>query len=240
MIEVNVQDFESVVNQIQDERAYPEIYCLRQIYGSFRLYRDWSFGPRSSLKQPQRPDFLSVSLMEGFENLVLVLNNIKNKRGDDLRRSIKRLYESAIDIEIEIGGGLVLLNIVESGGVRIPHTRLSDGTIRYLALLAILLNPTPAPVTVIEEPELGLHPDIIPVIAELLVDASTRTQLFVSTHSRILVDALNDHPDSIVACEQRNGESHFHRLTKDDTQEWLHSYTLGQAWSRGYFGANRW
>ncbi|MEW6754253.1 MAG: AAA family ATPase [Candidatus Latescibacterota bacterium] len=85
-----------------------------------------------------------------------------------------------------------------------PATRLSDGTLRYLALLAVLCHPTPPPLVCIEEPELGLHPDIMPQLAVLLCEAATRTHLVVTTHSDILVDALTDTPEAILVCEKHD------------------------------------
>ena len=87
---------------------------------------------------------------------------------------------------------------------------------------------------------LGLHPDVIPTVAELLVRASERTQLVVTTHSRMLVDALSDQPSSVVVCEQDNGESRFRRLDRQELQAWLDNYTLGALWSMGELGGNRW
>ena len=104
-------------------------------------------------------------------------------------------------ISTKIQGGTLQLYIEEEGGRLIPATRLSDGTLRYLCLLAILCHPDPPPVIGIEEPELGLHPDILPTVAELLKKASERTQLFVTTHSDALVSALSDMPESILVCE---------------------------------------
>ena len=128
----------------------------------------------------------------------------------------------------------------ERGGREIPATRLSDGTLRYLCLLAILLHPDPPPLIAIEEPELGLHPDIIPQLAKLLVAASERTQLVVTTHSDVLVDALTSQPESVIVCEKVDGESQFRRLDADQLKEWLEKYTLGQLWSMGEIGGNRW
>ena len=134
----------------------------------------------------------------------------------------------------------MLLFLEERGGRRITAARLSDGTLRYLCLLAILLHPDPPPLIAIEEPELGLHPDIIPHVARLLVAASERTQLVVTTHSRLLVDALSENPGSIVVCEQVNGESQFERLDPERLEGWLEKYSLGDLWSMGELGGNRW
>ena len=105
--------------------------------------------------------------------------------------------------------------MVESGAEReryIPASRLSDGTLRYMALAAILLDPDPPPLVVIEEPELGLHPDLTLGIGRMLVEASQRMQLVVTTHSTGLIDALDECPSSVVVCEKDDGESVFERL----------------------------
>ena len=127
-----------------------------------------------------------------------------------------------------------------SGGRQIPASRLSDGTLRYLSLLAVLLQPSPPPVVAIDEPELGLHPDIIPHVAELLVEASARMQLIVTTHSRLLVDALGGIPSSVVVCSKEDGQSRFERLDAKALSGWLDSFSLGDLWSKGEIGGNRW
>ena len=132
------------------------------------------------------------------------------------------------------------LFLEERDGRQIPATRLSDGTLRYLSLLAVLLHPSPPPLIALEEPELGLHPDVVGEVAKLLVEASNRTQIVVTTHSRMLVDALTDHPSSVVVCEKQNGESRFERLDGTRLKAWLDKYSLGELWSSGELGGNRW
>ena len=83
-----------------------------------------------------------------------------------------------------------------------PATRLSDGSLRYLCLLTVLCHPDPPPVVCIEEPEMGLHPDAISEVAKLLVEASSRSQIFVTTHSDILIDALTEVPEAVIICER--------------------------------------
>ena len=137
-------------------------------------------------------------------------------------------------------GGTVALYLEEADSRTIPATLLSDGTLRYLCLLAILLHPEPPPLVVIEEPELGLHPDLLPTLAELLRSASERSQLIVTTHSDVLVDALTDTPESVVICEKHEGRTEMRRLDKEDLAKWLKDYTLGNLWSSGQLGGNRW
>jgi predicted ATPase len=236
----NVMPEHSILSQVRDPDRYPVLAWLQSRYEQIRLYRNWSFGPNAALRREQsthgRPDVLS----DGAENLALVLSKLRTRAKADLRKSLQKLYEGVEDLNFFIDGGNVLLFLEESGGREIPATRLSDGTLRYLSLLAILLHPEPPPVVAIEEPELGLHPDVIPHIAQLLVRASERTQLLVTTHSRVLVEALGDDPSSIVVCEKEEGETTFRRLDSDRLAVWLKTYSLGQLWSMGEIGGNRW
>ena len=93
---------------------------------------------------------------------------------------------------------------------------------------------------VIEEPELGLHPDVIPKLATLLIEASARSQIVVTTHSRMLIDALADDPESVIVCEKHNGQSTFERLDGERMKVWLEKYSLGDLWGKGEIGGNRW
>ncbi len=128
-------------------------------------------------------------------------------------------------------------------GLREPlsATRLSDGTLKFLCLLAVLLNPDAPPLICIEEPEVGLHPDAIRIVAQALVEASERTQLIVTTHSEALIDALSDRPEDVLVCERDfdNG-TQFRRLNKERLSGWLERYTLGALWRNGELGGNRW
>ena len=87
---------------------------------------------------------------------------------------------------------------------------------------------------------MGLHPDIIPQVAELLLDASKRTQLIVTTHSETLVSALSDVPEAVVVCERDANGTKLRRLDPDNLKEWLERYQLGDLWAKGEIGGNRW
>jgi predicted ATPase len=236
----NVLPEQSILSQVRDPERYPALAWLQTRYEQIRLYRNWHFGPNAVLRREQSAHDRSDVLNDGGENLALVLSRIRTRVKAELRDSLQKLYEGVEDVSLSVDGGNVLLFLEESGGREIPATRLSDGTLRYLALLAILLHPEPPPVIAIEEPELGLHPDVIPHIASLLVRASRHTQLFVTTHSRMLVEALGDDPSTILVCEKENGESRISRLDSGRLAAWLKNYSLGELWSMGEIGGNRW
>ena len=219
---------------------YPAIWYLREQYKGIRLYRECLFGPSTALRQSQSAHDRTDFLAEGGANLALVLSHFRGGSRRKLVETLQELFDGVVDITCPVTSGSVSLFLEESGGRQIPASRLSDGTLRYLCLLAILLHPAPPPLVAIEEPELGLHPDVVAKVAELLVDASQRTQLVVTTHSRMLVDALSDHPSSVVVCEKEGGESRFTRLDGARLKAWLDDYGLGDLWSSGEIGGNRW
>ncbi len=233
---------ESVLSQVRDPDAYPALRWLQQQYSGIQLYRDWTVGPTAYLRLPPRADEPSTFLTERGENLALLLSRLRGESRQKFVHSLQQLYDGIEDYQVEVGGGRADLFVVERGaGERyIPASRMSDGTLRYMALAAILLDPDPPPLVVIEEPELGLHPDVILSIGEMLIEASQRTQLVVTTHSTGLIDALHDCPSSVVVCEKHDGESIFERLEPEPLKKWLEKYSLGNLWSAGDLGGNRW
>ena len=232
----------SILSQREDPQFYPELGWLQQRYRQIRLYRNWEFGPDAGLRRSPRADEPSTFLTELGDNLPLVLSRLRGDNKQTFVKSLQQLYDGVEDFQVEVGGGRAELFLVEKGsGTRyVPVSRLSDGTLRYMAMAAILLDPEPPPLVVIEEPELGLHPDITLEIGRMLVKASQRTQLVVTTHSKDLVDALSDYPSSVVVCEKYDGESVFERLEPKRLTEWLERYSLGKLWSAGDLGGNRW
>lgn len=240
LLREKVNPEQSILAQLRDAERYPALARLQEQYEKIRLFRNWSFGPSALLRREQSTQGRADFLGDAGENLAIVLSKIRPKVKKELLAALSDLYEGIEDFQPVIDGGNVLLYISEKGGREIPSTRLSDGTLRYLCLLAILLHPDPPPLIAIEEPELGLHPDAIPRIADLLMQASTRTQLVITTHSRMLVDALSDHPSAVIVCEKEEGESCLQRLEAAKLRSWLEKFSLGELWSRGELGGNRW
>jgi len=233
---------QSVLAQRRDPQRFPEITYLGQQFGQIALYRDWRTGPRAGVKQPEMTDEPPDHLEEDGRNLFLVLNNLEQRLpAGTIADRARRLHQLAERMTFSIFGSTVLLYLHEEGlRSPVPATRVSDGTLRYLSLLAILLHPDPPPLICIEEPELGLHPDVIRSVGELLIEASQRTQLIVTTHSDYLVSALGDVPESVVVCERDEGGTRMQRLEPEKLGKWLKEYTLGDLWSMGELGGNRW
>lgn len=232
----------SILAQRSDPTHYPELYLLSETLKKIQIYRDWQFGRKSILRNAQSPGQPNEYLMEGGENLAVVVNRLKfdYEAKRSLMEYLGDFYPWIEDVDLRMEGGKAQVYFHEKGGVFTPATRLSDGTMRWLALLVILLLPNPPPLVCIEEPELGLHPDVIPKLAELLVAASERMQLIVTTHSDILVDALSDHPEAVVVCDKDENGTQFKRLNAEDLKDWLERYSLGELWRKGEIGGTRW
>lgn len=239
---LNLKLDQSIFSQRTDPDLYPELSYLSTTFSNIALYRDWQMGRYSVPRNAQKPELPEHPLLENGSNLGLFLNNLKNKIGHrKIIEKLKNFYEAAEELGVIISGGTVQIIIREEGLIEpIPANRLSDGTLRYLFLMALLLDPTPPPLICLEEPEIGLHPDILSTIAEMLIDASQRTQLIVTTHSDALVSALSEYPESVIVCERDKKGSHLHRQESERLKKWLEKYTLGDLWRMGQIGGNRW
>ena len=230
---------QSVLAQRRDPEQYPEVTWTGTRLGEIRTFREWTFGRFGPLRQPQPADLADDQLLPDNRNLALVLNHIEHA-GEHLMETLLGQFFPQFDrFSIKVSGGAVQLYLHEQGlRTPIPATRLSDGTLRFMALLATLLYPEPPPLVCIEEPELGLHPDAVALLADLLVEASERMQLVVTTHSDALVSALTNHPDAIVTCERPGVGTVLRRLDPAKLAGWLDKYRLGDLWRMGDLGAN--
>ncbi len=229
----------SVLSQILDQERYPVLWYISEKYNRIKIYRDWVFGRYSPQRLPQRTDLEVEYLSENCENLGLVLNYLKSRVKSDILEQLSNINPDYNDFNIQIVSGFVQL-FLEEKNYSIPSTRLSDGTLRYLCLIAILLHPDPPPLICIEEPELGLHPDILPSLANMLKKASEKSQLIVTTHSDILIDAFSDTPESVIICEKHNQQISMKRLDKASLEHWLDKYRLGELWMKGELGGTIW
>jgi len=231
----------SILAQRRDPDQYPEVTYLGQVLSKIRLYREWNFGRYTPPRLPQKADLPNEYLEPDGSNLGLVLNRLRREPAvkQRLLEALRSLYDGIDDYDVQIEGGTVQVFFHE-GRFTIPATRLSDGTLRYLCLLAVLCHPNPPPLVCIEEPELGLHPDVLPTLAELLKEASERTQLIVTTHSDVLVDAMSDQPEAVMVAEKSDVGTTLTRLDAEKLKPWLEKYRLGQLWTRGEIGGTRW
>ena len=112
----------------------------------------------------------------------------------------------------------------------------SDGTLRFIALATVLLQPTDLrpKMILIDEPELGLHPYAITLLASLIKQASTTSQVIVSTQSSLLLDHFE--PEDVLVADRVNGATELRRLDSEELGDWLEDYSLGQLWEKNEIG----
>lgn len=230
---------QSVLTQRKDPELYPEITWVGRKFGEIQTFREWTFGRFASLRQPQPADLPDDRLLSNNRNLGLMLNQIELQDPRRFNKIMRRFFPRFERMATGIQGGAVQFYLHETGfNSPIASTRLSDGTMRFAALLAILLAPSPPSLVCIEEPELGLHPDAVALLGKLLVEASERMQLIVTTHSDALVSALTNQPESVVLCERPGAGTTLRRLNSEELAQWLNDYRLGDLWRMGHLGAN--
>lgn len=105
---------------------------------------------------------------------------------------------------------------------------LSDGTIRFLLLFAILASPNMGDLVAIDEPEVGLHPAMFPIIAELAADASRKAQIILTTHSPEFLDAFGQEPPTTTVSQWTAGETQLSIIDREELRRWLSKYRLGE------------
>ena len=231
----------SILSQRQE--ASPELTYLANCFAGISFYPTLNFPISEPPRQPGKVDSPISFLSELGHNLSSVLSNLLKDPDmkSDIMLKLKGFYPNISDIVFDSSGNNIQMYFHENSlSQAIPATKMSDGSLHYLCLLATLCHPDPPPVICIENPEAGLHPDIIIEVADLLVDTSKRSQLFVTTHSDVLVDALTEVPESIIICEKPTTSTQLTRLDKDRLEVWLKDYRLGDLWTSGHFGGNRW
>lgn len=205
----NLSSHESVLNEISDPVAVPEVHAVRQTIRNWRFYDQFRTDAHSLIRTPQIGTRTPVLDQEGH-SLVAALRTI-HEIGDRqaLYDAIADAFPGAtIGFEAEAGNRL-LLQFVQDGLLRpLNQAELSDGTLRYLLLVAALLTPRPPSLLVLNEPETSLHPDLLPALGRLIIRASRETQVWVVSHAPRLVATLEkDERCNSMALNKELGET---------------------------------
>jgi len=236
----SMDDIQLAIFQVRDATKYPASYSVLQELQGMTFYRDIDVGPKSPIRYPAlaRPD---MRLLPDGGNLASVLHSIQQehqREWDEILEILGTAYPGFSKVTIPAGGGdgRLFLRWFERPREKegLSANLLSDGTLKLLCLIAILKSPDPPPLICIDEPELGLHPDWIELVAELMQDAAERTQVIVATHSPHIVAKLD--PDQVIVTEKENGETSLERLSAKELEKWLRDFNLADLWLAGHFG----
>jgi predicted ATPase len=240
---IKVSPGESVLSQFKIPGDFTPITEVGYRFAQIRIFREFRTGPGSAARYGISTSVPKDALVDGSDNLALVLHELDFLGVHErILGYLRRFCGRFEDVKVNVGEGLARAYLREAGLTEmLSGIRMSDGTLKFLSLLAALFHPKPPPLMCIEEPEIGLHPDALQLVAEALVEASESMQLIVTTHSDALIDYLTDRPETVLVCERDfdNG-TQMKRLSKDHLKAWLEHYTLGQLWRKGEIGGGRW
>ncbi len=225
------------------EKDEPTAKVLRHLLNSCRVFH---FHDTSSTARARQYCYVGDNrwLMPDAGNLAAILYELKNKQKSAAYRrivtTVRRIAPFFDDFDLEPSGTNskdIILNWKQKDSNQIfgPH-QLSDGTLRAISLVTLLLQPVEhlPNVIIVDEPELGLHPAAKTIIAGLFKKASHHCQVIVATQSAALLDAFD--PEDIIVVERDTRESSFKRLDDTTLTEWLDEYSVGQLWEKNVLG----
>jgi predicted ATPase len=230
---------EAAISQKQSDRV-PRY--VRERLDRWRLYHFHDVGRQSPMKQSAKVDD-NRSLRPDGANLAPFLYLLREKHSGSyamIRNAIRAVAPFFDDFVLEP-------RQLESDQIRIEWkhkgsddyfdvSAFSDGTLRFVALATLFLQPEELrpSVIIVDEPELGLHPSAIAYLASMAKSASAQTQIILSTQSALLLDHFE--PEDVIVADRVNGGTALTRLDAGKWDEWLESYSLGQLWEKNEFG----
>ena len=205
---------------------------------SWTIYQYLDVGQNAVIRQPAVTR-LEKRIESSGQNLISVLHTLytgdrefkreindamKAAFGDDFEELV---FPPAADQRIQLRVRWKSLRREQSAA------DLSDGTLRFLFLLTVLAGPEPAPLVAIDEPETGLHPSMLPIVAEYAVDAARRTQIILTTHSAQFLDAFQETVPTTTVAEWAEGETRLKTVSGESLDYWLREYSLGTLYRSG-------
>ena len=196
---------ESVLAQLVEPHRFPLLSALRAELLRWRFYHHFRTDLASPLRHPQ-VGVRTPALAHDGRDLAAALMTI-DAIGDEraLHEAVDRAFPGS-SLELDSEGGRFSFRMSMPGLRRsLEATELSDGTLRYLCLLAALLSPRPPPFLALNEPETSLHPSLLEPLGRLIAHASRHSQVFVTTHARELSDALEQHAGASILPLRKDG-----------------------------------
>jgi len=183
---------DSLFSELADPSALPEVYQFREQIRQWRFYDYFRTDPQAAARQPQIGTFTPVLHHDGHDLAAALQTILEIGEAAVLKRAIDDAFPGcAVRIQRQ-DNGWFQLQFSQPGLLRpLSSGELSDGTLRYLLLVAALLSPRPPPLLVLNEPENSLHPDLLPALARLIRHAAQHTQVWVISHANRLINALN-------------------------------------------------
>jgi predicted ATPase len=218
--------------------------CYAQILHDLELYRVYHFHDTSDTAPAKSTSDINDNqfFRPQAENLAAFLYYLQQQKPhsfsliQDTVRQIAPFFDKFQLAPLRLNPSKIRLEWNERGNdAYFNASSLSDGTLRFICLCVLLLQPDLPPLILIDEPELGLHPAAITVLANMLESAATKTQVIVATQSVTLVNQFS--PENVWTVDRVDGQSVFTQLNSADRTEWLENYALGELWEKNLLGA---
>jgi predicted ATPase len=200
--------FESVISRLADPRSQPEVFAVRDMVRGWRFYDHFRTDPDAPARAAQIGTRTTVLSDDGRDLAAALRTIVEIGDEEELAKAVDDAFPGA-RVAVESRDGRFAIRMQQRGLLRpLDAAELSDGTLRYLLWIAVLLTPRPPALMVLNEPETSLHPDLLPALARLVAQASARTQLVVVSHSRGFTEALSALPEChTMALEKDLGET---------------------------------
>lgn len=232
---------ELVIKEVSDTDRYNAITTIKKAIRDIFVYDYFDTTPKSNIRKPMLPTSEKRLFPDGT-NLPQILNTIKINYKANYKKIADMLNEvnpnfSGFDFNF-IGGNIELMLEEKGLNSSVHVSNISDGTLRYLCLLSILYNPNRGRLVCIDEPEVGLHPDMIVNIANAIKEASEESTLIVSTHSDNLLNYFEVENLKVFEKNEYNS-SEINSFTSVQFADWYKEFSIGQMWKQGDFGGVR-
>jgi predicted ATPase len=214
--------FDSLFSQLADPEATPEVFRIRESVRAWRFYDHFRTDVAAPARQPQLGTRTPVLHHDG-RDLAAALQTIREiGDGDMLNQAVADAFPGAVVQVITGPDGRFTLEFHQEGLLRpLAAAELSDGTLRYLLWIAALLTPRPPPLMILNEPETSLHPDLLPALGRLVIEASKRSQVWVVSHAARLARVLEEHPECrSIPLQKEMGATRMEGLAPLDAPPW--------------------
>ncbi len=232
-----ITSFECTAGPFLENRS---VTGFQKNLASWVVYQALDTGADALIRRPVITRY-ETRVGEDGQNLVSVLHTFYTRDREfknEIDRGMKAAFGEAYErLEFSpVADQLIQLGIWFRGlsGIR-SAADLSDGTLRFLFLLTILANPQPPSLIAIEEPEVGLHPGMLPIVAEFAADAANRSQVILTTHSPEFLDSFRDCCPTTTVLGCFDGETKLAVPPADRLEIWMKSYKLGEYLRSGEF-----
>jgi len=223
----------------EDERAHPSFRLFREFLSGPKCYIHPDVGLGSIIRDPTTVRYEADLLPDG-RNLVNFLYTMRNESPlfrENLDQLLKAVFPDMEEIQISPAADQYIQMRVRWKSLQSPQPAalLSDGILKFLFLASIFSNPDLPSLIAIDEPDVGFHPSVLHIIAEIASEASERTQVVLATHSPEFLNAIQDvNPDvSVSVMEWSEGETLLKNLSGEKLQYWLKEYRLGEMFRSG-------